>query len=98
MADPTTGYMLHFDPYLGKVSEPMPFGLGHDIVLRMSSQFLDKGHHLYFDNYFSSVQLAEDLERRGTYMCSTIRLNRKGWPTDLSGAVAKKLKSGSILF
>ena len=31
-------------------------------------------------------------------MCSTIRLNQKGWPTDLSGAVAKKLKSGSILF
>ena len=98
VADPTTGYMLHFDPYLGKVNEPMPFGLGHHVILRMSSQFLDKGHHLYFDNYFSSVQLAEDLERRGTYMCSTIRLNRKGWPTDLSGAVAKKLKSGSILF
>ncbi|KAK7106183.1 piggyBac transposable element-derived protein 4-like [Littorina saxatilis] len=98
VADPRTGYMLDFDPYLGKVHEPMPYGLGHHVILRMSSRFLDKGHHLYFDNYFSSVQLAEDLQRRETYMCSTIRINRKNWPTDLSGAVAKKMKSGDILF
>ena len=55
------------------------------------SRFLD-GHHLYFDKKKISMQLAQDLERRSTYMCSTIRLNRKGWLTDMGGAVAKKIR------
>ena len=97
-ADPASGFLLDFDPYLGKIHDPMPHGLGHHVIMKMASRFLDKGHHLYFDNYFFSVRLAQDLERRGMYMCSTARLNRKNWLADLSGAVAKRMKSGNILF
>ena len=31
-------------------------------------------------------------------MCSTIRLNRAGWPKELGSAVTKKLKPGDVLF
>ncbi len=37
-------------------------------------------HHVYCDNYFSSVDLCCDLERTGLNLCGTLRQNRKGFP------------------
>ena len=64
----------------------------------MADRFLERRHHLFFDNYFSSVQLGQDLEEKGTYMCSTIRLNRSGWPKELNVQCAKKMKADDIHF
>ena len=98
-ADPSTGYMLNFDVYLGRVMDPMPYGLGYHVVMKLGEEFLDKGHHFYFDNYFSSVNLAKKLEDRKTYMCSTVRTNREGWPKDLRAApCGKKMKTGEVIF
>lgn len=90
--------MLSFDVYLGRVAEPIPNGLGHHVIMKMTNRYLDKGHHVYFDNFFASVKLGQELERRGTYMCSMIRLNRSGWPKEMGGTVAKKMKRGEVLF
>ena len=38
------------------------------------------------DNYYTSVPLFEDLERRGTLACGTVRSNRKGSPKDITNA------------
>ena len=97
-ADSRTGFMLDFSVYQGKTATPMPHGLGYHVVMTMGERHLNAGHHLFFDNYFSSVKLAQDLEKVETYMCSTIRLNRAGWPKELGSAVAKKLKPGDVLF
>ena len=97
-ADPRSGYMLEFDIYLGRVLAPMPHGLGHHVIMKMADRFLERGHHLFFDNYFSSVKLGQDLEEKGTYMCSTIRTNRSGWPKELNAQCAKKMKAGDIHF
>ncbi|KAK7105748.1 piggyBac transposable element-derived protein 4-like [Littorina saxatilis] len=97
-ADPRNGYMLEFDIYQGRATVPIPNGLGHHVVMTLASRFLNAGHHIFFDNYFSSVRLGQDLEKAGTSMCSTIRLNRQGWPKELSSAVAKKMKPGDIHF
>ena len=51
-ADPRTGYMLEYDVYLGHIKEPMTNGVGHHVINKMGACFLDKGHHLYFDNFF----------------------------------------------
>ena len=80
--DPSNGYMLDFRFYTGKVEAPMPNGLGHHVVMEVGSRFLDKYHHFYYDNYFSSVQLAKDLLDRSTYSCATTRQNRKNWPRE----------------
>ena len=48
--------------------------------------------------FFSSVKLAQDLQARSTLMCSKIRLNRKGWPKELSASVSKKMKCGEVKF
>ena len=55
-ADPRTGYMLEYDAYLGCIKDPMTNGGGHHVINKMGTRFLDKGHHLYFDNFFSSVK------------------------------------------
>lgn len=42
-----------------------------------------KGHHLFFDRYFSSIPLLQNLEVNGIYACGTINTNRKGFPHEL---------------
>ena len=76
----------------------MPHGLGHHVIMKMADRFLERGHHLFFDNYFSSVKLGQNLEETGTYTCSTIRMNRSGWPKELNAQCAKKMKAGDIHF
>ncbi|XP_014670718.1 PREDICTED: piggyBac transposable element-derived protein 4-like [Priapulus caudatus] len=39
-----------------------------------------KRHHVYADNFFSSIKLVEDLKKADTYYCGTIRKNRRGLP------------------
>ena len=67
-----------FDIYTGKVEAPMPHGVGHYVVSFLCEPYLDKFPHLFYDNFFSSVQLAKDLLERSTYSCSTFRDNRRG--------------------
>ena len=98
-ADPRSGYMLEFDIYVGHVLALMPHGLGHHVIMKMADRFLERGHHLFFDNCFSSVKLGQDLEGKGTYMCSTIRMNRSGWPKELNAQCAKIIKkAGDVHF
>ena len=37
-------------------------------------------YHVYFDNYFSTVKLFEDLLENRVYACGTFRRDRKGVP------------------
>ena len=69
-AEADSGYLLNFKFYTGKEFDPMPNGVGHHVVLNTAASYLDKKHCIYFDNYFSSVILAEDLLKRDTYCCS----------------------------
>ena len=48
-------------------------------------------HHVYFDNFFSGIDLLIDLHRLGLYGCGTLRSNRKGFPSDLKPFVKKGL-------
>ncbi|GFN87961.1 PiggyBac transposable element-derived protein 4-like [Plakobranchus ocellatus] len=81
--DRATGYLTDFFMYTGKSDAPMQNGLGHHVVMTVGRRFLDKYHHFYFDNFFSSVRLVKDLLQRNTYSCSTVRTNRRHWPQDL---------------
>ena len=56
---------------------------------------LDKGHHVYMDNYYSSPELFEELHYRNTYACGICHSNRK----NMSKAVINaKLKKGEAVF
>ena len=47
--------------------------------------------------FFSSVKLAADLLEKKTQSCSTIHVNREGWPADLCKA-KKRMKTGEVYF
>ena len=56
-ADSSNGYVLNFDVYLGKeVRNRRIHGLGYDVVTKLVTPFMNKNHHVYFDNFFSSVR------------------------------------------
>lgn len=96
LADSATGYLVSFYFYTGKEEGlTMPNGLGYSVVWSLAQHFLHKFHHLYFDNFFSSVKLAQDLLDHQTYSCSTVRRNRKGWPADLK---TTKIPPGTVKF
>ncbi|XP_070573839.1 piggyBac transposable element-derived protein 4-like [Ptychodera flava] len=78
-ACPKTGYTLDMFPYTGKKESPER-GLGYQVVYNLTERYFNMAHHIYYDNFFSSVQLALDLLDRDVYVTSTIRQNRKGLP------------------
>ena len=77
-ADSKTGYVCNYDIYLGKplTSSRGEVGLATKVVLHLTEPFQHCNRHVYFDNFFTSVNLVEELLRRGTYACGTLRTNR----------------------
>ena len=93
-ACPKTGYTLDMIPYTGKKETPER-GLGYQVVYNLAERYFNMAHHLYYDNFFSSVQLAIDLAERDTYVTSTVRQNRKGLPQEIKSK--QKMKRGDCL-
>lgn len=94
-ADSSNGYVLNFEVYLGKEPDQRPriYGLGYDVVTSMIRPYMNKNHHVFFDNFFSSVKLLEHLASNDTYACATVRPNRK----DLPPCAKDKLRPGQKL-
>ena len=82
-ADSINGYFSRFEVYTGKKDNSTEHGLGARVVKTLTSDFKGKYHHVYFDNFFTSLQLLEDLEKDQIYSCGTARKDRKGFPDQL---------------
>ena len=55
----------------------------HATMSELTKKIQGRGHKLYMDNYFSSLDLFDDLATKQIYTCGTVRPNRKGVPRDL---------------
>jgi len=82
--------------YSGKCEES-DNNLGHttNVVLHLLENYLDKGYIVYMDNFYNSVALTKLLTTRKTYVCGTLRNNRKRNPRDV---VNRKLKKGEFFW
>ena len=96
MADALNGYMYDFNVYTGACGD-RETGLGEKVVLTLAESIKGRHHHLYFDNYFSSISLLSKLFEDGTYACGTVRTNRKGYPSEISDE-AKRFNCGQFCF
>ena len=85
------GIILRVKIYAGKFDALSGRNHTSNVVLALMNDFLNRGHELYMDNYYNSVGLAKDLTSKSTYVCGTLRFDRKVNPTNL---VKKKLKQG----
>ena len=89
LGDSSNGYFSRFDVYTGR-KEDHQVGLGAHVVQTLTEDLKDKHHHVYFDNFFTSYQLLEDLEEDGIYGCGTARKDRKEFPTALKNPGLKE--------
>lgn len=75
-----TGYCWNFDIYTGKTGDQTEKNLGARVVKSLAAPLTNKNHKIYFDNFFSSVKLMEDLLDSKIYACGTINVSRKNLP------------------
>jgi hypothetical protein len=68
-------------------------GLAYTVVMQLLRNFMHSYHHVYMDNFFTSVGLADDLKSADTYVCGTVRKNRKGLPKGCDKAKLKQYDS-----
>ena len=62
-------------------------------VLKLLEGLEHRGHHIYMDNYYTSLALFQDLRRLGFGACGTVRVNRRGVPQSMKS----KLQKGEII-
>ena len=97
LAEAKTGYILNFQVYTGAVpsKEPVPHGgLAYRVVMELMEPYQGKGHCLYMDNFYTSLDLVSDLLKKGTFSTGTWRSNRKNFPDELK--VDKKSKANIL--
>lgn len=95
-----SGYPYDFILYQGantelNKTELSNFGHGAAAVLHLSNRITDPGHCLYFDNYFSSLNLMEILSQKQIYAAGTARINRFNNPNFSSDKLMQRMGRGS---
>ena len=86
LADAGHGYMLDILVYTGgdTLSTARPeytnLPVPARVVLHLADKYLDKGHHIFTDRYYTSVPLANALYQRKTAFTGTSMRNRLGLP------------------
>ena len=83
LCDCETGFIMDFIVYTGSntiLNYQAHLGVTGSIVITLLERFLNKGHSLFVDNYYSSPTLFEYLHQYKTGACGTVRKNRAGLP------------------
>ena len=64
-------------------------------LLKLMKTYLNKGYHVFADNYYNSVTLTEFLSTQATYITGTLRKDRKRNP---EGVKKVKLNKGEVIW
>ncbi|XP_069184253.1 piggyBac transposable element-derived protein 4-like [Procambarus clarkii] len=91
LAEVGTGYIIDFEVYSGVGKTTV------ETVMGLMRPLLNKGYHLYMDNYYNSVHLTELLRENGVYTCGTLRLQR-GAPKELQQLAKGKFAVDQTIF
>lgn len=103
IADSESYYLLDFNVYTGKDAAGDNAPLSTRVVTKLVEPFYKKKHHVYFDNFFTSIDLLEILLRKKTYACGTVRKNRRGLPVAIktlkfkNSGQMKKWQKGKVM-
>lgn len=85
------GYVLNITIYKGADVNSIEKGSKTaNIVLQLMQPYLNKGHHLFMDNFYNSVDLSTHLLSKKTHTTGTLRSNRRSNPKDVVNAKLKK--------
>ena len=106
LCDPITGYLFNYQIYFEKEeTSGKEIPLGERVVFDLISGHNFQGKHLYFDNFFTSLRLLENLKLQNIKACGSIRPDRAGIPSDFAkknsmqrGDCKSIITSNSIVF
>ncbi|GFO01254.1 PiggyBac transposable element-derived protein 4 [Plakobranchus ocellatus] len=90
-------YVNHLEIYAGKELDTQhDGGQAYGVVERLMREgnVLNKGYHLYTDNFYTKPKMAEFLYNHKTLLTETIRANSKGLPQGMN----QKLQVGETKF
>lgn len=88
------GFTCNMMVYTGKGQDGREKDHGMKTVLKLIQNLDKNGRIVITDNFYNSVDLAEELLKRKTFLCGTLRANRRGLPKSI---VAKKIKKGEVI-
>lgn len=98
LVEAASGYVMQMHIYRGKTFDPTPARhlQGTDVVHQLLSacDLLNKGYHVFCDSFFASLNLAQTLLEKATYLTGTLRKNRP-MPTTIKTA---NINPGGNLF
>lgn len=87
LCDNKSKYMLNAIPYLGKMlvvpEEARNINLAHYYSKQITKPYFGTNRNVTYDNWFTSVQLAEDLLQNGLTSVGTLRQNKPQVPEEL---------------
>ena len=98
LADSARPYVCNFQIYTGKDEATAEQGLSSCVVFDLMEPYLDKGHKLFTDNFYSSPMLFKKLYEKNTLACGTVWQDRQGMPKNLQAKNLKDLKKGESRF
>jgi hypothetical protein len=79
LADAQVPYCLGLLPYSGKINDHVKTTTS-DMVNSLVKPYFKTGRNVTMDRFFTSVEIAENLEKNGLTIVGTIQHNRKGMP------------------
>ena len=106
LCDPITAYLFNYQIYLGKEeTSEKEIPLTERVVFDLISGHNFQRKLLYFDNFFTSLRLLENLKLQNIKVCGTIRPDGAGIPSDFAkknrmqrGDCKSIITSNSIVF
>lgn len=87
------GYTYNLEIYAGRNQTIIEKSHTHDEVIRSLNGLLFEGRILFIDNYYTNVPLREELLENSTFVCSTVKINKKFLPPQAK----QKQKRGEIM-
>ena len=88
-----SGYTLNLELYVGGNERTPPLSIVESLTVRLIRNHLNVGVTLFADNFYTSNFLTEYLLQHKTYLCGTVRVNRKNF---LKTVLKVKPKRGKI--
>ncbi|CAH2086353.1 unnamed protein product [Euphydryas editha] len=88
------GYTFSLIVYTGKCESGREKDHGQKTVMRLIKDLTNEGRLVITDNFYNSVNLAEEFIQNKTFLCGTLRPTRRGLPKNV---ISTKLKKGEVV-
>ena len=107
-ADPSNSFVCYTSVYTGRHDGNPEQGLRYCVAYNLTRTLVGKNHHVFVDNFFNSVALAEDITRTDlhlwNYLVKSPRHSKGNWAfcakseTSLSGRIFVSLEKKCCCF